>query len=256
MTWNPEKYLSFVNIRFRAAMDLIERIPHTDFKLIYDLGSGPGHVTQILQERWQAARVIGVDNSAEMLSHARREYPKVEWLPANIESWRAQGPPGLIFSNAALHWVPDHEQLFPKLLNQLHPGGWLAVQMPRHIDDPGHLLILEIADDRRWRGRFDQSAKLRVHSAEDYWNCLKSNSAQVDIWETIYHHELEGENPVVNFFLGSQLRPYLDKLSEAEGQEFLALYGEKVARAYPRQANGKTLFPFRRIFILAQRNNG
>lgn len=256
MTWNPDKYLSFATIRFRAAMDLIERIPHADFKLIYDLGSGPGHVTQILKERWPSAQVIGVDNSAEMLSHARREYPKFEWLSADIESWRAPAPPGLIFSNAALHWVPDHEKLFPGLLNQLQPEGWLAVQMPRHIDDPGHLLILEIADDPRWRGRFDQSAKLRVHSAEDYWNWLKPNSAQVDIWETIYHHELEGENPVVNFFLGSQLRPYLDKLSETEGQEFLASYGEEVSRAYPRQANGKTLFPFRRIFILAQRNNG
>jgi trans-aconitate 2-methyltransferase len=256
MAWNPEKYLSFANIRFRAAMDLIERIPHAAFKRIYDLGSGTGHVTNILQERWPTARVTATDNSPEMLTHFHAEFPKLECLSADIRSWRASEAPDLIFSNAALQWVPGHETLFAGLLGQLNPGGWLAVQMPRHTDDPGHLLIMETAGDPRWRDRFDQSVKLRVHSAEEYWKWLKPNSQQVDVWETIYHHELEGENPVVNFFLGSQLRPYLDKLSETERQDFLGSYGEKVARAYPRQANGKTLFPFRRIFILAQRNSG
>ena len=125
MTWNPEKYLSYANIRFRAAMDLLERIPHGDFKLIYDLGSGTGHITQILQERWPEARVIGLDNSNEMLSHSRAEFPKLEWLFADIHSWGATERPDLLFTNAALQWVPGHQTLMPRLLGELSAGGWL-----------------------------------------------------------------------------------------------------------------------------------
>jgi trans-aconitate 2-methyltransferase len=253
LAWNPEKYLSFANIRFRAAVDLMERIPHANFRFICDLGSGTGHVTHILQERWPEARVLGVDNSPEMLAHARHEFPDLEWLSADVGSWKAPGSPDLIFSNAALHWVPDHEHLFPRILGQLQPGGWLAVQMPRHIDDPGHLLILETANDPRWRDRFTEGIGMRVHTAEEYWQWVRPVSAQLDIWETIYHHELDGDNAVVNFFLGSQLRPYMAKLDKSEQDDFLHIYGEKVGRAHPRQYNGKTILPFRRIFMLAQR---
>lgn len=296
MTWNPDKYLSFVNIRLRPAMDLIARIPPQNFGTIYDLGSGTGNVTNILQKRWPEARVVGVDSSPEMLARARGEYPNLEWEAGDIGTWRRAGEsandidkglakaggeragvgagvgadagvkasipatneareaPDLIFSNAALQWVPGHERLIPELFGQLGDGGWLAIQMPRHIDDPGHVLIIETANEKRWRDKVAEVAGgLRVHSAEDYWRWLREGAAELDIWETIYQHELEGENPVVNFFLGTQLRPYLDKLEPEEQEQFLAAYGEKVRRAYPRQANGKTLFPFRRLFILARR---
>ncbi|MFZ0739737.1 MAG: trans-aconitate 2-methyltransferase, partial [Candidatus Acidiferrales bacterium] len=86
-----------------------------------------------------------------------------------------------------------------------------------------------------------------------YWRWLRPLSAQFDVWETIYIHELEGERPVVEFFRGTQLRTYLLALDASEQAAFLDSYAEKVARAYPRRPNGKTLFPFRRIFLLAQR---
>src|SRR5208282_5252202 len=184
---------------------------------------------------------------------ARAEYPGLDWVHADISSWQPPEPPDLIFSNAALQWVPGHAELLPALLRQLRPGGVLAVQMPHHTDDPGHILILETARDPRWSARLvPLASQLNVHSAEDYWRWLRPHAPQFDVWETIYVHELEGERPIVEFFRGTQLRAYLQALSDADQAAFLDSYAEKVARAYPRQSNGKTLFPFRRIFLLAQ----
>ncbi len=119
---------------------------------------------------------------------------------------------------------------------------------------PGHLLLLETAREERWRERLlPVTLGLVVHTPEQYWRWISPQAARVDIWETIYQHELEGENPVVEFFRGTQLRPYVQALTEDEAKEFVAAYAERIARAFPKQANGKTLFPFRRIFIVAER---
>ena len=253
-TWNPETYLKYAAERFRPAMDLLQRISLTTAGRIYDLGCGTGHLTHLLYERWPDARVTGIDSSPEMLAHARSEFPNLEWIEADISSFRAPESPDLIFSNAAMQWVPNHSSVFPALLQQVRAGGILAVQMPHHVDSAGHLLILDTARDPRWSARLiPLAAQIKVHAAEEYWRWLRPHASQLDIWETIYVHELEGERPVVEFFRGSQLRAYLHVLSEAEQQEFLDSYAEKTARAYPKQSNGKTLFPFRRIFLLAQR---
>ncbi len=232
----------------------MQRIPLEGCERVYDLGCGTGHLTKALQERWPGARVTGVDSSAEMLAHARGEFPEMEWVQADIAEWRADAAADLIFSNATLQWVPGHEQLLPRLMEQVRRGGILAMQMPRHVESPGHLLLLETAREARWRERLlPLTLGLVVHTPEQYWRWLSPAASRLDIWETIYQHVMEGENPVVEFYRGTQLRPYVQALGESEGREFVAAYAEKIARAYPRQADGKTLFPFRRIFIVAER---
>ena len=219
--WNPETYLKYAGIRFRPALDLIEHIPLERCGRIFDLGCGTRHLTQILQGRWPAARVTGIDSSGEMLSHARSEFPKLDFVQADVRSWRADTSPDLLFSNATFQRVPGHEQLFPSLLAQARPGGVLAIQMPRHIDDPSHLLMLETALDPRWRSRLElHTQRLVVHTPEDYWRWLSPQSSRVDIWETIYQHELDGEIRSLNSFVGRScgrmcrrcLRPRLKSL--------------------------------------------
>jgi trans-aconitate 2-methyltransferase len=64
---------------------------------------------------------------------------------------------------------------------------------------------------------------------------------------------LDGPDPVVNFMRGSALRPILTALSERDSAELFATFADRMAIAYPPQPNGKTLFPFRRLFLIAQR---
>jgi trans-aconitate 2-methyltransferase len=253
-TWDPRQYLKFTDHRLRPALDLLAQIQLDDPRIVFDLGCGPGNITRLLAERWPAAQVVGVDSSAAMLAKARQEAPAVTFIEADINSWTAPQPPQLLFSNATLHWIDGHAELLPRLLRQLSPGGVLAVQMPRNHDAPSHLLMTAAAEDGPWRTRLaDVRHVLRsVEPPDAYYRILAPIARRIDIWETEYLHVLEGENPVVEWTKGTGLRPYLDALDEPDRSGFLAAYSARVAAAYPKQADGRTLLPFRRIFLIAQ----
>src|SRR5256885_10184756 len=138
MSWDPARYLSFAGHRLRPALDLMQRIALATPKSVVDLGCGPGNVTAMLRERWPEAALVGVDNSPEMLRKARHDFPAIAWTEADIAGWQAARPVDVIFSNAALHWVPDHAQLLPRLVSQLASHGVLAVQMPHNHRAPSH----------------------------------------------------------------------------------------------------------------------
>jgi trans-aconitate 2-methyltransferase len=254
MVWNPQQYLKFSGHRLRPAVDLLMRIP--DFKVgsVADLGAGAGNVTRLIKERWPDAVVFGVEGSAEMVAAGKKAAPEVEWQHQDLGSWNPSHGLDLIYSNAALHWLPDHAGLFPSLMEKVVPGGVLAVQMPRNFGAPSHLLIAETALNGPWRSQLEHLVTPPpVEAPAFYHGLLAPLSENIDIWETEYLQVLEGENPVKEWTKGTWLTRYLDTLQGHDKAAFEAAYGECVARAYPRNSAGQTLFPFRRLFIVAQR---
>jgi trans-aconitate 2-methyltransferase len=252
-TWEPQTYLRYADIRFRAGLDLIARIPKFEYHTIYDLGCGTGHLTRILADAFPNSKVAGVDSSPEMLAQARREFPRLDWQQGDINSWHPAAPPDLIYTNAALHWVPGHETLLPSLLNKLWPGGVLAMQVPRHFESPPHLALKELVMQSEWRAKLEALLLAPIPSPEAYWRWLSPHARNLDLWETIYLQVLDGKDPVVNFMRGTALRPFLSALQEDDAAKFIDAFAERMAAAYPPQANGQTLFPFRRLFLVAQR---
>ncbi|HKP22788.1 MAG TPA: trans-aconitate 2-methyltransferase [Dongiaceae bacterium] len=253
-SWDPNQYLKFTDHRLRPALDLMAQIALQAPRSLYDLGCGPGNITRLLQERWPQAAVTGVDSSADMLAKARNEAPTVAFEQADIARWSAPAPADLLYTNATLHWLDDHAALLPRLAAQLAPGGVLAIQMPDNRQSPSHLLVDEAAATGPWH---ETLAPIRpvyssMQSADAYYRILAPVTRQLDIWETTYLHVLEGDNPVVEWTKGTALRPYLDALAEPERGAFLAAYATRIAAAYPRQPDGRTLLPFKRIFIVAQ----
>jgi len=254
MVWNPQQYLKFSGHRLRPAVDLLMRIP--DFKVgrVADLGAGAGNVTRLIKQRWPDAIVVGIEGSAEMVAAGRKAAPEVEWLHQDLGSWHPSNRLDLIYSNAALHWLPDHAGLFPALMEKLEPGGILAVQMPRNFDAPSHLLIAETALNGPWRSKLEHLVTAPPVEAPAFYHALLAPLSQnIDIWETEYLQVLEGDNPVKEWTKGSWLTRYLDTLQGPDKAAFEAAYGERVARAYPRNSAGQTLFLFRRLFMVAER---
>jgi trans-aconitate 2-methyltransferase len=246
--------LEFAGPRLRPALDLLARVPLAQPGAVYDLGCGAGNVTRLLAERWPAAAVTGVDGSTAMLDAARAAAPAVTWVHADLGTWGPPRPADLLFSNAALHWLDDHGRLFPRLVAELAPGGALAVQMPRNHGAPSHTEMVAAAGAGPWRERLRPALRARpVAEPAVYHDILRPHVSQLDIWETEYLHALEGDNPVVEWTRGSALKPLLDALVEPERSAFLAEYSGRIARAYPRRPDGRTLLPFRRLFIVAVR---
>ena len=212
------------------------------------------NVTRLLAVRWPDAAVTGVDASPAMLAQAAREPSRVAWVHADLATWAPPAPADVLFSNAALHWLDDHPGLFPALVGRLAPDGILAVQMPRNHGAPSHTAMLEAAEAGPWRERLAPVLRPRpVAAPADYHDWLGPHVRTLDIWETEYLHVLEGDNPVVEWTRGSALRPLLDALAPWDRDAFLADYGARIARAYPRRPDGRTLFPFRRLFLVARR---
>jgi len=252
--WNPAIYLKFAGERLRPALDLVARIDIESPDSVIDLGCGAGNVTRLLAERWPGSVVTGVDSSVEMLAEARARQPDLGWIEADLAAWSPERPVDVLFSNAALHWLDDHQALFPRLAQGLRPGGILAVQMPRNHDQPSHQAMISAAEAGPWHDRLRPHLRTRpVAPPEAYADILSPVSSFIDIWETVYWHVLEGDNPVVEWTKGTALRPLLGALDGEERTAFLDEYAARVERAYPRRDDGTTLFPFRRLFMVARR---
>jgi trans-aconitate 2-methyltransferase len=253
MAWSPGQYLTFSDHRLRPALDLLQRVPLDRPGRIVDLGCGAGNVTALLRQRWPEAKLTGVDSSAAMLARARESDPAVDWRLHDLLDWRPEEPVDLIFSNAALHWLNQHVTLFPRLAALVAPGGVLAVQMPRNFSEPSHTSIYDTVREGAWRERLEPLIRPEpTKPPERYRELLLPHVRSLDIWETVYLQVLGGDNPVAEFVKGSWLRQFLDALHGPERAAFEAAYRERVRLAYPPGADGKTLLPFRRLFIVAQ----
>jgi trans-aconitate 2-methyltransferase len=218
--------------------------------LVYDLGCGTGELTNELARRWPRAAVIGIDSSSEMLEQVRPE-KNVTVLHQDIEDWKPERAPNLIFSNAALHWVSDHERLFPRLFGELAGGGVLAVQMPDNWGEPTHQLIYDEVDRRGWTDRLDgHLLRNPVARIDQYLDWLAAAS-EIDTWRTTYYQTMDGPDPVLSWVRGSVLVPVQAVLPSADFSELSVALASAYRRAYPPSTAGQTVLPISRVFLVA-----
>ncbi len=253
--WDSELYLRYEQERTRPSLDLALRIPLSAPQEIIDLGCGPGNSTRVLLNRWPSAHITGLDSSLAMLERARQSSTDIEWKVGNIQTWSESDRFDLIFANASLHWIADHETLMPRLIAALKPSGILAFQMPALYDQPAAQAANELANSSAWQSyRLHERYTLCVHRPGAYYDWLAPFSKLTQIWETVYFHELENHHGIVEFYSSTGLKPYLDGLpSEELRDRFKGEIHDVYRRLFPAQLNGKVLFPFRRLFAIAAR---
>jgi trans-aconitate 2-methyltransferase len=253
--WDAALYLQFANERARPAADLISRINHPNPAQIVDIGCGPGNSTEMLHERWPPAAVTGVDNSPEMLAKAKAAHPGWNWIQADAATWRSEHLFDLVFSNAALQWVPNHAEIFPRLFQLVAPGGAFAIQMPGNFYAATHTIMAEVAREPRWRDGLQNATEgVGVEDLSFYYDLLHPLAASLELWETEYLHVVEGPEAILEWIRATGMRPYLQALaSDEQRKQFQDLCLARFREAYPRRQSGKVLFPFRRIFVVGYR---
>ena len=254
-SWDADLYLKFAGERTQPSVDLISRISLAHPRRIIDLGCGPGNSTAMLRQRWPAAEITGLDNSREMINAASQAYPGWTWVEGNIATWTAAQPFDLVFSNAALHWVANHAEVMPHLLRQVLPKGALAIQMPAHFRSPVHELMIEVSRNPAWKNKMqDATHAIKVERPAFYYDLLNPHASKLDLWETEYIHVMNSPAAILEWIRGTGLRPFLEALpSEEQRQRFEELFLAGLTGAYPAQRDGRVLFPFRRLFLLAYR---
>jgi trans-aconitate 2-methyltransferase len=251
--WDPDVYLTFADHRARPFYDLLSRVGAPNPRRVVDLGCGAGNLTGQLARRWPDAVVEGLDSSPEMVAAARER--GVHASVGDLSTWTPQSDTDVVLSNAAMHWVPEHGELFIRWARQLAAGSWLAVQMPGNFESASHTSVRAVA------GREPYAKALRdiplqagtvVHTPTHYAELLIGAGCTVDAWETTYIHQLTGEHPVLDWIAGTALLPVSERLNEQDYQQFRQELIPLLAEAYPARSDGTTFFPFRRVFFVAQ----
>ncbi|MBD9667485.1 trans-aconitate 2-methyltransferase [Variovorax beijingensis] len=256
LDWNPALYRRYEDERTRPAQELLARVPLPEAARVVDLGCGPGNSTELLANRFPQAQVVGTDNSEAMLVSARERLPQARFELSDIATWAPQDEaPDLIYANAALQWVPDHEQLIPRLFAALAPGGVLAIQMPDNREEPTHRLMRAVAAEAPWAEPIGNADRLRtlLLPLGGYYDLLAPAAAKVDVWHTIYQHPMADAAAIVEWVRGTGLKPFVDRLPADLQASYLAEYERRVDQAYPARTDGKRLLAFPRMFIVAQR---
>src|SRR5262245_17990256 len=247
-TWRPEQYGRFRAERQQPFFDLLALVRPAPEMRVVDLGCGPGELTATLHRRLAARETVGLDSSAAMIERtAAHAAPGLRFERDDIAAFSAAGTFDLVFSNAALHWLPDHPALLARLTAALRPGGQLAVQVPANNDHPTHVVAAELAADfgiapRTWS----------VLVPEQYATLLDDlGYFEQHVRLQVYPHHLAAREDVVEWVKGTLLTDYERRLTPEAFADYLQRYRE---RLLPRLADARPFFfPFKRILLWARR---
>lgn len=253
--WNSAQYLKFKAQRTQPALDLASRIDINPLEII-DIGCGPGNSTRVVKNRFPNARAVGADASENMLETARRDNPDCEFirLDAGGDLSEFSGKFDLVFSNACIQWIPEHEVLLPKLFSMLKSGGELAVQVPVNFDEPIHQIIGRVSSSEKWREKLNLPQLFYTLTESEYFDILSDLTDDFEMWKTVYFHRMPSIDSIIEWYKSTGLKPYLEVLSDAEKTEFTNDVIRELEKAYPAQKNGEIIFRFPRLFFIAKRS--
>ena len=130
--WNPADYAANSAVQQSWAWELIARLKLRGDEHILDVGCGVGKITAELASAVPRGLVVGMDASAEMIGFARRKFsaaeiPNLKFQIADAREINFKNEFDVVFSNAALHWVDDHEAILRGAASVLKAGGRLAI---------------------------------------------------------------------------------------------------------------------------------
>lgn len=249
--WNPKSYLQFQKQRTQPAIDLANRVRDCNPKTVADIGCGPGNSTVILKSVFPHAEICGIDNSETMLSKARAAHSDIVFRFGSADNLTECYD--LLFSNACLQWLPQHETLIPRLMSNLTEHGTLAVQMPKNQQEPLFRIIRAVAAESEWDFSCVHFEQNDVLSTEAYYKILSSCAARFEMWETAYYHIMPSHQSLIEWVRSTRLRPYLDALNPEEQAEFENRILQEAKEAYPLTEQGEVIFKFNRFFFTANK---
>ena len=251
MTWDPKKYNEFKEERSKPFDDLTSHIVDQPNLKVIDLGCGTGELTQKLHQKLTNPFVLGIDNSAEMLAKAPTQ-KNLEFQEKTIlEQIDDETKWDLIFSNAALQWIDNHNELFPKIISRLNPDGQLAVQMPQQNENILNKILFQLVQEepftsylKKWR-----RSSPGLTWEEDAKILFENGGKDLVLYEKVYPLISNNEDDFFDFISGSALTVYQERLEEKEFEALTAEFKKRINVYFP---SVPSIYAFRRLIIYAR----
>lgn len=254
MPWNPTVYNQFKDIRFKPFYDLSELVTADKIEHAVDLGCGTGEQTAILSEQFSQATFLGVDSSAEMLSKSHQlETERLKFRQSSVENFLAEPKTwDLIFSNAALQWLEDHQVLFPKIISKLNDGGQLAIQMPYQQENILNKILFELSMEEPYRSYLKGwNRASSVLDIDSYAQLLFDNGLdQLNLSLRVYPLIAPDAETLYNFIAGSALIPYIEHLEEEKKPLFVAAFKTRIKKHFVKFP---AIYSFKRILLYGRK---
>lgn len=253
--WDPDQYSKFAAERSRPFFDLLSMIEPVPGASVVDLGCGTGELTSRLHVHVKAGNTLGVDSSEAMLAKARPLSGNgLTFEVGDIGDFGAEAAFDLIFSNAALHWVPDHRGLLARLTRGLRRGGQLAVQVPANTDHPSHAIADEVSKEEGFSEYVgDGLTAHAVCAPERYAEMLDElGFAEQQVRLQVYGHHLASTAEVVEWTKGTTLLRFKKLLPPDMFDSFVDRYRQRVIEMLGERA--PYFYTFKRILFWARMN--
>jgi trans-aconitate 2-methyltransferase len=253
-TWDPKQYERFHAERSQPFFDLLAMVRPAPGMRAVDLGCGTGELTREMHRRLGCASTVGYDLSDAMLAKSGAfaggglRFEKADLRALDLP----KNSLDLVFTNAALHWLPDHAAFLARLASWLDDGQ-IAVQVPANFDHPSHTIASEIAREAPFAAALgDYRHPSSVVAPDAYAQILFDlGFREQRVRLEVYVHLLPSRDDVVEWVKGTLLTGYAERLGEGLYPRFLEAYK---ARLLPRLREGTPYFyPFKRILFAASR---
>lgn len=254
MPWNPNVYNQFKDIRYQPFFDLMALISEENLKSAVDLGCGTGEQTKILSERFPNANFVGIDSSTEMLEKSKElESDNLHFTKStNEEFTNSEGNYDLIFSNAALQWSDNHEDLFPALLSKLSENGQFAVQMPMQSQNVLNQILVQLASEEPFKSQLNGFNHISpLLTVDDYAQILFDAGLQdLNISVRVYPIIANDVETLFNFISGSALIPYLERLTVEQSEVFTTEFKQRIQQKFKRFP---AIYSFKRLLMYGRK---
>ena len=253
MAWDPDQYNKFKAQRSQPFLDLMALVKGDGFSHAVDLGCGTGEMTQKMHIEKMCQNTLGIDSSPEMLSESKKyESTGLHFETANIDQFVPKQKCDLVYSNAALQWLPNHETLMPKIFDWVKPGGQLAIQMPYNFEHPSHQIAARVASEK-----FGLKGIQHIDARPvEYYSELifRQGFSEQSCSLKIYGHPMRSVLDVVEWVKGTCLTTYQRHLSADDFKKFVEIYSSELINALKDQMkDGVYYYAFKRILLWGQR---
>lgn len=252
MAWDPDVYNKFKEDRFLPFYDLLALIKISPGLKVIDLGCGTGELTRKLADALPGAEVLGIDSSEEMLKDSSTfSNDLVQFEHRSIEEQlNLQTKWDIVFSNAAIQWVDNHETLLPRIISHIIPGGQLVVQVPAQHHNISNKILNDLAGEEPFSDALHKWKRTSpVLDTERYAQLLFENGAgTMTVYEKIYPLVLKDSIALFDWVSGTAMIPYTERLQGKTREAFITEYKNRL------QKNFNTLpvfYPFKRVIIHA-----
>lgn len=251
MTWDPKKYNEFKEERSKPFDDLTSQIIDKPNLKVIDLGCGTGELTKKLHQKLTHPFVLGIDNSAEMLAKA----PTLENLEFKekpiLEQVNDETKWNLIFSNAALQWIDNHYELFPKIISRIKAGGQLAVQMPQQNENILNKILFQLVQEEPFASYLKNWTRPSpVLTLDEYAKILFENGGKdLVLYDKVYPLISTKKDDFFDFISGSALTVYQERLKEQEFEALATEFKKRIDAYFPEVPS---IYAFRRLIIYAK----